>query len=330
MNSLRRLAVIDCGTNTFNLRIVDVGAAAGWIPVFGQRIAVKLGQGGVAQGVIRPDRMARGLDALVSMKETIRNYKTEEVFVIATSAMRDAKNAMEFVDQVREATGFEIQIISGAHEARLIQEGIQLNVQHISGEMALTMDIGGGSVEFIAWNAEGIQWAQSFDVGVARLHMLMNLPDPIGQEGVGKMQPFFDDVMAPLAACIEALKPTLLVGASGSFDTISAMTGNKTMIERSDHAQTPEPHPTTDDIPLDAWGRVAYDLIHLDVHQRIALPGMDPARVHLMPYSAALVQWVMDRGQFERMCRAPYALREGVIRRIEQNLPLLPELNATL
>ena len=67
MSTLRRVAVIDCGTNTFNLRIVDLGAAAGWIPVFGQRIPVRLGQGGVAKGVIRPDRMARGLDALVSM-----------------------------------------------------------------------------------------------------------------------------------------------------------------------------------------------------------------------------------------------------------------------
>ena len=186
-----------------------------------------------------------------------------------------------------------------------------------------------GQLEFIAWNGEGIQWSQSFDVGVARLHMLMNFPDPIGPEGVVNMQPFFDDVMAPLAACIEALKPTLLVGASGSFDTIAAMAGTKTKIERPDHAQTPEPHPIMDDIPLEAWHQVAHNLIHLDVHERSALPGMDPARVHLMPYSAALVQWVMDRGSVERMCRAPYALREGVLRRIEQNLPLLPELNAS-
>ena len=54
MNNLRRVAVIDCGTNTFNLRIVDVGSAAGWIPVFGQRVPVKLGQGGVAKGSSRP------------------------------------------------------------------------------------------------------------------------------------------------------------------------------------------------------------------------------------------------------------------------------------
>ena len=61
MNTVRRVAVIDCGTNTFNLRIVDLGAEAGWIPVFGQRVPVRLGKGGVAKQQILPDRMARGL-----------------------------------------------------------------------------------------------------------------------------------------------------------------------------------------------------------------------------------------------------------------------------
>ena len=87
MNALRKLAVIDCGTNTFNLRVVEMGAKGGWIPVFGQRVPVKLGKGGVAKGVIQPDRMARGLDALVSMREALRNYDVEEVHVLATSAI---------------------------------------------------------------------------------------------------------------------------------------------------------------------------------------------------------------------------------------------------
>ena len=156
MNNLRRVAVIDCGTNTFNLRIVDVGSAAGWIPVFGQRVPVKLGQGGVAKGIITADRMARGLDALASMKEAIRNYRVEEVHVMATSAMRGAKNGQDFVAQTKDLTGFDIQVISGQHEARLIQEGIALNFPEGVQETCLTMDIGGGSVEFIVWNAEGI------------------------------------------------------------------------------------------------------------------------------------------------------------------------------
>jgi exopolyphosphatase/guanosine-5'-triphosphate,3'-diphosphate pyrophosphatase len=326
MNNLRRVAVIDCGTNTFNLRIVDLGAASGWIPVFGQRIPVKLGQGGVAKGVIRPDRIARGLDALVSMREAIRNYRAEEVHVMATSAMRDAKNGRDFVDQAKALTGFEIQVISGQHEARLIQEGIRLNFQEPPMETCLTMDIGGGSVEFIVWDAEGIKWAQSFDTGVARLQMLMNLPDPIGSKGVASMRPYFDDAMAPLAAAIAALKPAMLVGASGSFDTVAELVGTRTRVERPDHAQSPEPHPDADPIPVEAWADVCAQLTERDAHYRTNMPGMDPARVDLMPYSAALIQWVLDQGTVTSICRAPYALREGVLSRIEQGLPLLPEL----
>ena len=91
MNTLRRVAVIDCGTNTFNLRIVDVGASAGWIPVFGQRVPVKLGQGGVAKGIITADRMARGLDALIAMRAQVnaaQDVKTSiNDYVIKASAL---------------------------------------------------------------------------------------------------------------------------------------------------------------------------------------------------------------------------------------------------
>lgn len=326
MNNLRRVAVIDCGTNTFNLRIVDVGAESGWIPVFGQRVPVKLGQGGVAKGVIRADRMARGLDALVSMKEAIRNYRVEEVHVMATSAMRDAKNGQDFVAQTKELTGFDINVISGQHEARLIQEGIALNFESPVEETCMTMDIGGGSVEFIVWNGSGIQWAQSFDVGVARLHMLMNWGDPLGEEGLAKMQPYLYDVLTPLSAAMDALKPSKLVGASGSFDTLADLVGTRTRRERPDHAQSPEPHPGVDPIPLESWTEVCRQLTTCDVHHRAAMPGMDPARVDLMPYSAALIQWVLKEGSFTSMCRAPYALREGVLSRVERGLPLLPAL----
>ena len=326
MNALRKLAVIDCGTNTFNLRVVEMGSKGGWIPIFGQRVPVKLGQGGVAKGVIQPARMARGLDALMSMREALRNYDVEEVHVLATSAMRDAKNGPAFVAEAKRLADLDIQVIGGAHEARLIQEGIWLNHPKMPDETCLTMDIGGGSVEFVVWKGHEIHWAQSFNTGVARLHMLMGLPDPMGREGQAKMTPYFDDVMAPLVAAVEALNPTRLVGASGSFDTLAEMAGTRTMRERPDHAQTPEPHPGVDPIPMEAFRTLAQELVEQDVHHRAAMPGMDPARVDLMPFSVALVEWVLGQGEFNNMVRAPYALREGVMSRLERGLPLLPEL----
>ena len=129
-----------------------------------------------------------------------------------------------------------------------------------------------------------IQWAQSFDVGVARLHMLMNWGDPLGEEGLAKMQPYLNDVLTPLSAAMDALKPSKLVGASGSFDTLADLAGTRARRERPDHAQSPEPHPGIDPIPLDSWTELCRQLTTCDVHHRAAMPGMDPARVDLMPY----------------------------------------------
>jgi exopolyphosphatase/guanosine-5'-triphosphate,3'-diphosphate pyrophosphatase len=260
------------------------------------------------------------------MREALRNYDVEEVHVLATSAMRDAKNGPEFVAEAKRLANLDIQVIGGSHEARLIQEGIWLNHPEMPGETCLTMDIGGGSVEFVIWKGHEIQWAQSFNTGVARLHMLMGLPDPMGREGQAKMTPYFDDVMAPLVAAVEALKPTRLVGASGSFDTLAEMAGTRTKRERPDHAQTPESHPGVDPIPMEAFSTLAQQLVEGDVHHRAAMPGMDPARVDLMPFSVALIEWVLGLGEFNDMVRAPYALREGVMSRLERGLPLLPEL----
>lgn len=326
MGQVKRVAVIDCGTNTFNLRVVDVGASSGWIPVFSLRIPVRLGKGGLAKGSILPDRMARGLDALASMRESLRNYHVEEVHVFATSAMRDAKNGGEFVAQTKALTDLDIQVISGVHEALLIQEGVTLNFPELPARRCLTMDIGGGSVEFIVWEGEEVLWAQSVDAGVARLQLLMNLPDPLGDDGVKRMQPFLNDVLAPVAAAMEALKPELLVGSSGSFDTVADLLGVRTRVLLPDHAQTPQPHPGVDDLPLDAWRPLSHALLHGTLSERAAMPGMDPARVDLMPYSAALIDWVLAQGTVTSMCRAPYALREGVLSRVERGLPVLPSV----
>ena len=104
-NKYRRVAVIDCGTNTFNLRIVEImpdveKGYRPWKKVFSLRLPVRLGKGGIDKGVIRPDRFARGLDAIGVMREAIRNYQTDEVFVIATSALRDASNSAVFVESI--------------------------------------------------------------------------------------------------------------------------------------------------------------------------------------------------------------------------------------
>ena len=127
-STLRRVAVIDCGTNTFNLRIVeflkdvDPGFRP-WKKLFSLRLPVRIGEGGIGKGIIKPDGIARGLDAIGMMKEAIHNYFTEEVYVIATSALRDASNSSDFTDEVFNLYGYNVMILSGSTEAQLLHEG---------------------------------------------------------------------------------------------------------------------------------------------------------------------------------------------------------------
>ena len=109
----------------------------------------------------------------MSMREALATT-TSRRCMLATSAMRDAKNGSEFVSEAKRLADLDIQVIGGAHEARRSKKALA-QPPEMPEETCLTMDIGGGSVELWFEGLE-IQWAQSFNTGVARLHMLMGLP----------------------------------------------------------------------------------------------------------------------------------------------------------
>ena len=114
---------------------------------------------------------------------------------------------------------------------------------------------------------------------------------------------------------MDALKPSKLVGASGSFDTLADLVGTRTRRERPDHAQSPEPHPGVDPIPLESWTEVCHQLTTCDVHhRRHAGHGSRACRPHAVQCSPDPMG--LKEGSITSMCRAPYALREGVLSRV--------------
>lgn len=315
---MSRKAVIDCGTNTFNLRIVDFNKTLGpgrWKDVFSLRLPVKLGKGGVGKGVILPERIARGIDAIGVMREAIHNYSAEDVHIFATSALRDASNSAEFVAPVSKRFGYKVNIISGAAEASLIQSGIELTYEPPSYENVLTMDIGGGSTECILWNKDQIIWSRSFDVGVARMANLFKMKDRFGpnkDEAYEEMKHFLEDTLQPLKIALENIKPSILVGSSGSFDTFCAIT-NPTLEEVADDDH---PHATT--IDMDGFKDLGGELMQNSLKDRLAMEGMPPDRADNIPYAAAIVRWALENSNIQKMYRSAYALREGVLNRLSK------------
>ncbi len=120
-----KVAIIDLGTNTFNLLIVEINSDHSYNHIFQTKISVKLGEGGINHGVITPVPFQRGIDALKTHKQTIEKNKAEKIYAFATSAIRSASNGHEFVAKVKEEVGIDIQVISGDKEAELIYCGVR-------------------------------------------------------------------------------------------------------------------------------------------------------------------------------------------------------------
>lgn len=306
---MNRIAVIDCGTNTFNLLIVDI-SKDGWHKVFSSKIAVKLGKGGIQQGVIRPERLARGLDALIAHKHTMMNYGVTDALVLATSAMREAENAPIFIRQARELCGFEVRVIDGVREAQLIFKGVEQTI-HLDKERVTIVDIGGGSTEFIIASAEGIHFTLSLPIGVARLYETIEPSDPMTSEETQRMYHYLDELLKPLADALQRFPSTIMIGSSGSFDTLLDM---HVASEGTAHHEG-----LSQEIPLKAF-RVIHDkIVNSNREKRLMLPGMIPLRVDYMPLASTLTNYLLDRYHFESMIRSAYALKEGAV----------AELNAT-
>ena len=120
-----RIAVIDLGTNTFNLLIAESRNDGGFTALYNEKLPVRLGEGGINSGVILPAAYMRGIEAMDTYAESIRQWKVDKKLAFATSAMRNASNGNQFVADVLNRTGIQITTISGAEEAGYIYEGVK-------------------------------------------------------------------------------------------------------------------------------------------------------------------------------------------------------------
>ena len=328
-STLRRVAVIDCGTNTFNLRIVEFlkdvePGHRPWRKLFSLRLPVRIGEGGIGKGIIQPDRIAKGLDAIGVMREAIHNYLTEEVYVIATSALRDASNSFDFTNEVFNRYGYKVMIISGSTEAELIHEGSALTYTPEDGTNVMTLDIGGGSTECILWNNKEIIWTKSFDVGVARMKELFKMSGHFGEDAYEKMAPYLDDKLNPLLTVLKNVKPSVLVGSSGSFDAFYYLTKQGSSTPTKKIKSQKKSFHKADSIDIDRFHDVSKVIVCNSLNERLDMKGMPPDRADLIPYAAAIVLWVDRNTNLKYFYRSKYAIREGVLYRIYKGDPAVP------
>ncbi len=305
-----RIAILDFGTNTFNLLIADDDENSSLNYLHSSKEPVKLGNGGISKRILQPDAIERALIALNNHYKTIRKYRAEKIYAYATSAVRDAKNSREFLDRVHKQFDLYVNIIPGDREAELIYKGVR-QVCSFNGKHVLILDIGGGSNEIIIADKNKMCWHESYELGMVRLLEKFTPEDPISNAKIKEIEEFLENQLNAVIMAIEKYKPEYLVGAAGSFETFYALCKHK----------LPGKYQEPDDAPrkqiyLEDYRGLHEQLIQSTLEERRNMPGMEPVRIEMIVLATIFVNFILKNWEFEKMMLSEFALKEGVIAEI--------------
>lgn len=308
---MHRIAIIDLGTNTFHLLIAE-GDRSGYNIIYRDRLAVKIGMGGINDGIITESGFHRALLAMQSFKNAIDKHGVTESYAFGTSALRNAKNGQEIADRIESVTSIKVNIIPGEQEAHYIYLGVRaaLGLAH---DRNLIIDIGGGSVEFIIADHDNVFWKRSYEIGAQRLLEKYHKHDPILNEEIDALYRHFEGALGSLFEVIEKYKPDILVGSSGTFDTLSDIFCITHDIHKSpDDSETP--------LTIEGFYEIFRALVAKDREQRMQVPGMIEMRVDMIVVACILIKFLLERHHFNRIRVSTYSLKEGVLAYLSDQL----------
>ena len=301
-----RIAILDLGTNTFNLLIADVLNGEVKQKILKDYRAVKLGEGGITKDFITDKAIQRGLNALREFTAIILSHQVDEIKAAATSAIRDAKNGKAFIELVFNELQIEIEVIDGDCEAELIYKGVRAAVT-MDQKPALIMDIGGGSVEFIFADATQLFWKKSYPIGAARLMERFHKSDPISFEDIGKITNYLNEVLLDLFTQTEIYKPATLIGSAGAFETFAELVTH--------HFNLPKKNLEASEFPFNQKQlEIVLNKILVSSHeQRSKMKGIIPLRIDMIVVATVLTQYIQQKSGIKELRLSNFALREGVL-----------------
>ena len=220
--STRIFAGIDIGTLTCRLLIAELTPSGQLRELRSDRRILRLGQGVDRDRVLRADAMERVVGTLREWRQMIDGYQVEAATVVATSAVRDARNREEFVGLVAREAGFRIEILAGEEEARRTMLGIRSGLPPGVTDV-LALDIGGGSTEFILDRLGQSPVVRSIDIGVVRLGERLLHHDPPTPEEIQQAREWVENETTAAVADMPLPAGLIFVGTAGAITSLAAM-----------------------------------------------------------------------------------------------------------
>ncbi len=298
-------AIIDLGSNTFNLLIADVKNKQLNVAL-NIEFPVKIGKGGLLKNFITEPAMQRAFLTLSQFKNYIDKFEIVEIKALATSAIRNASNGNELVQKVKELFDIDIAIINGNIEAEYIYIGAN-NSFKLPIDEVLVMDIGGGSVEFIIGRNDTILWKQSFDIGAVRLFEIFKPESPLLKSDILKIKNYILNEIEPLKIALSNFPLFTLIGTAGSFETLVdiVMKDLKVIpISLSKNAF---------EISIQEFETFKEIMITTTLEQRLKLKGMFDFRAEYIPIAAILIEIIIELASIKKLVCSNYAMKEGAI-----------------
>ncbi len=220
----RRVAAVDCGTNSLRLLVADVDLDRATVTDVARRMEiVRLGQGVDKTGRLAPEALARAAGVLREYAAVIAESGASAARLVATSATRDADNAAEFTARVKEELGIVPEVLTGTQEAMLSFTGATAELAAAQAERPfLVVDIGGGSTEFVL-GREIATSAISVNIGCVRLTERHLHGDPPTGEQIAAASADIDAALQTVAAAVPVRQARTLIGLAGSVTTVAGI-----------------------------------------------------------------------------------------------------------
>jgi exopolyphosphatase/guanosine-5'-triphosphate,3'-diphosphate pyrophosphatase len=299
-----RLAAIDIGTNSTKMTLADVSESGLLSVVSEQSDVTRLGEGVDATRRLGDAAMARTLEAIIRFADAARAQGAETVLGAGTSALRDAVNGPDFIQQVREQSGVEVQIITGDREAQLAYAAVRsdASLSIPAAASLLVFDIGGGSTELILGDAKGVGRYKSLNIGAVRLTERFLKSDPPTPFELDQARQFASDAFANFPS---PDAPPLIAGIGGTALNIAAVTQGLV-----------QPDPDIVHGASLSSAEVAAALSRFSAvpqAERRSIPGLEPKRADVIVAGALILDTLLTYFHADHFLLSARGLRYGLL-----------------
>ena len=310
-------AAVDVGSNSCRLKIAKV-VAHRLKTLAEDREVTRLGASVFESGLVSPEAMALTLRALKRFQRAVQAHGVDQIRVVATSAMRDARNGAAFQAWVKAETGWNLEIISGLEEGRLIHLGVT-DGEPGAGGRVLLLDLGGGSCEITLSEHKRIKETISLPLGAVRLTEQFLTADPAPADGLARMSRLIARELRRAERKIQLERAPLVIATSGTAAALADAWAATAKTVKAGKTGKVAPKRAAGSAVLDgivptrAVRKLANRLAKMTLPQREAVPGIGPRRAEIIVAGATVFAELLESFSLDGFRYSPLGLRDGIL-----------------